>query len=55
MVDKMLEFKWGEDVLEEVEKFFYLVDIISCYGSASEAVNARIGSAWKTFRGQVVF
>ena len=55
MVEETLEFKRGEDVLEEVEKFFYLVNIISCYGSAFEAVNARIGSAWKTFRGQVVF
>ena len=40
----------GEDVLEEMEKFRYLGDMISCYGGASEAVNARIGSAWKKFR-----
>ena len=38
-----LEFKRGEDVLERVEKFFYLGDMISCYGGASEAVSARIG------------
>ena len=43
-------FKRGKDVLEEVEKFCYLGDIISCYVGASEAVNARIGSAWKKFR-----
>ena len=42
-----LEFKRGEDILEEVEKFCYLVDTISCYGGASEAVSARIDSAWK--------
>ena len=46
-VEENLEFKRGEDVLEEVEKFFYLVDMISCYGGASEAVSARIDSAWK--------
>ena len=44
-----LEFKRGEDVLQEVEKFFYLGDI-SCYGGASEAVSVRIGSALKKFR-----
>ena len=33
-----------------MEKFCYLGDMISCYGGASEAVSARIGSAWKTFR-----
>ena len=32
-----------DDALEEVEKFCYLGDIISCYGGASEAVSARIG------------
>ena len=42
-----LEFKRGEDILEEVEKFCYLVDTISCCCGASEAVSARIGSAWK--------
>ena len=40
----------SEDVLEEVEKFCYLGDMISCYSGASEAVIARIGSAWKKFR-----
>ena len=46
-----LQFKRGEDVLEEVKKFCYLDDMISCYGGASQAVSARIGSAWKKFRG----
>ena len=36
--------------MEEVEKFCYLGDMISCYGGASEAVSARISSAWKKFR-----
>ena len=48
LVEEKLEFKRGEDVLEEVEKFCYLGDMIS-YGGASEAVSARIGSAWKKF------
>ena len=42
-----LKFKKGEDVLEEVEKFRYMGDMISYYCGASEAVSARIGSAWK--------
>ena len=33
-----------------MEKFYYLGDIISCYDGPSEAVSARIGSAWKKFR-----
>ena len=45
-----VEFKMGEDVLKELEKFCYLGDMISCYGGASEAVSARIGSTWKKFR-----
>ena len=49
LVEEKLEFKRGKDVLEEVEKFCYLGDMISCYGGASEAVSARIGSAWKKF------
>ena len=49
-VEEKLEFKGGEDVLEEVEKFCYLDDMISCYGGASEAVSARIGSVWKKVR-----
>ena len=36
------------DVLEEVEKFCNMGDMISCY--ASEAVSSKIGSAWKKFR-----
>ena len=44
-VEEKLDFKRDEDVLEEVEKFSYLGDMISCYGEASEAVSARIGSA----------
>ena len=48
--EEKLEFKRGEDVLEKVEKFCYLGDMISCYGGASEAVSARVGSAWKKFR-----
>ena len=27
--------------------FCYVGDMISCYGGASEAVSARIGSLWK--------
>ena len=46
----MLEFKRYEDVLEEVEKFSYLVDMISCCGGASEALSTRIRSPWKEFR-----
>ena len=38
-------FTRGENVLEEVEKFCYLGDMISFYGGASEAVSARIGRA----------
>ena len=45
-----LEFKRGEDALEEVEYFCYLGDMNSCYGGASEAVNLIIGHAWKKFR-----
>ena len=44
-VEEKLEFKRGENVLEEVEKFCYLGDMISYYGGGSEAVSARIGSA----------
>ena len=28
---------------------FYLGDMISCYGGASEALSARIVGAWKKF------
>ena len=48
-VEEKLEFKRGEDVLEEMQKFCHLGDMISCYGGASEAVSARIGSARKKF------
>ena len=48
-VEEKLEFKRGEDVLEEVETFCYLGDRIS-YGEASKTVSAIIGSAWKKFR-----
>ena len=37
-VEEKLEFKRGEDVSEEVEKFCYMGDMISCYDGASEAV-----------------
>ena len=37
-LEQKLEFKRGEDVLEKVEKFCYLGDMISCYDEASEAV-----------------
>ena len=49
-VEENLEFKRGEDVLEEVEKLCYLGDMISCYGGASEAVSARRSSAWKKLK-----
>ena len=48
-LEEKLEFKRDKDVLEEVEKFCYLGDMVSCYGGASEAVSARIGSVWKKF------
>ena len=41
--EENFEIKRIEDVSEEVEKFFYLSDIISCYGGVSEAVSAKIG------------
>ena len=46
-----LELKWGEDVLEEVEKFCYAGDMITCYGGAYEAVSVRIGSEWRKLSG----
>ena len=46
-VEEKSEFKRGEDVSEEVEKFCYLGDMIRCYGGASEAVCARIGNVGK--------
>ena len=44
-LEEKLGFKRGEDILEEVEKFCYLGDVISYYGGASEPV-----STWKKFR-----
>ena len=49
-VKEKLEFKEGENVLQEVEKFCYLGDLTSCYGGASKAVRTRICSEWKKFR-----
>ena len=49
-VEEKLEFKKGEDVLEEMEKFCYLGDMISCYGGASDTVSARTDSAWNKIR-----
>ena len=49
-VEEKLECKRGENVLEEVEKFFYVGDMINCYCGASEAVSTEIGSTWKKFR-----
>ena len=46
-VEEKLEIKRGEEVLEEVEKFCYLGDMIGCYGGASKAVSSKIGSAWR--------
>ena len=43
-VEEKLKYKRGEDVLQEVEKFCYLGDMISCHDGAPEAVSARIGS-----------
>ena len=47
--EEKLQFKRGEDILEKVEKFSDLGDMITFYGGASEAVGASIGSAWKKF------
>ena len=49
LVEENLQSEKGENVLEEVEKFCYLGDMISCYGGASETVSGRIGSVWKKF------
>ena len=38
------------DVLEYVEKFCYLGDMISADGGADSAVVTRVRSAWKKFR-----
>lgn len=31
--------------------YYYLDDMFNLYGRVSEAVDARIGSAWEKFRG----
>ena len=49
LVEEKLEFKRGEDMLEE-EKFCYLGNMTSCYGGSSEALSARIGSVCEKFR-----
>ena len=49
-VKEKVQFKRGEDVLEEVEKFCYLGGMFSCYGGTSEEVKARIASVWRKFR-----
>ena len=41
-VEENLQFERGENVLEEVERFCYLGDMISCYGEASEAASAKL-------------
>ena len=46
----MLEFKRGEDVLEEVENFCFLSDIMCCYGGASETLSVSTGSVCKKFK-----
>ena len=49
-VEEKLEFRRVKDVLEKVGKFCYLGDMITCYNGVSEAVGARVGSAWKKLR-----
>ena len=50
MLSREVRFKRGIGVSEEVVEFFYLGDMISSYSGASEAVSARLGSAWEKFR-----
>ena len=45
-----MEIKRREDVLEDVEKFCYLGDVIRSNGGTSEVVSTRIDSVWKKFR-----
>ena len=47
--EEKLQFKRGEGILEKVEKFSDLDGMTTFCGVASEAVGARIGSAWKKF------
>ena len=49
-VEEKLECKRGEDVLEEVEKIFYVGGMINCYCGPLEAVSTEISSTWKKFR-----
>ena len=50
-VEEKFEFKRGENVLWELEKFCHQGDLINCYDGASEAVSERIVGLWKKFRG----
>ena len=50
VVEEKLQLKRSKNVLEEVEKFCYLGNMIGCHDGASEVVSARIGNAWKKFR-----
>ena len=36
-------------MVQHMRKSYYLGDMTSCYGGASAAVSARIGSVWKRF------
>jgi len=36
-------------LLEKVDKFCYLVDMLDADGGCDSAVTARVRSAWKTF------
>ena len=46
--DKMITL--GGDIIEVVDRFSYLGDVISTKGGAQEAATSRIRSAWKKFR-----
>ena len=45
--EKLFLINVYEDVLEEVEKFCFLGDMISCFGEASEALSGKIDTVWK--------
>ena len=53
----MVELEKGEYNSEKMEKCCYLGDMFSLNGGASEAVSARICSAWEKFKktGGVLF
>ena len=36
---------------DNIDRFFYLVDVLSTEGGAQEAVTSRIRSVWRKFRG----